>query len=165
MNKIYYQPLVNGELPEGLFSFQVFKTAEDAKDWMVEHGIEGVYDILEYQDDEIENPTFIDACGDTITKIEDIDIYEEILSEVIWNAGSEGNLKTCKQDDETQQEYEDRVWEEAHDLVMDAIVSIEEDDFYDFSTYWDEGDGVAWYDEVREDVIREVVRIMTDETE
>ena len=60
-----------------------------------------------------------------------------------------------KKDTESEQEYEDRIYTDAHDAVMSAIERIEEDEHYDFEGLdLDAKDGVAWYDEVREDAIR-----------
>lgn len=75
MNKTYYQPElyfddgtnIGWNLPDELYSFQVFKTYEDAYNWLIQHD----YDpddahINEYHDDDIEEPTFIDEYGDEI---------------------------------------------------------------------------------------------------
>jgi hypothetical protein len=75
MDKTYYQPElyfddgtnIGWNLPEELYSFQVFETYEDAYNWLIQHD----YDpddahINEYHDDDIEEPTFIDEYGDEI---------------------------------------------------------------------------------------------------
>ena len=65
MRKTYFQPEKNGELPEELWDFQVFKDAEIAKDWLWQHGYDAdEWDIIEYHDADIEEPTFIDEYGD-----------------------------------------------------------------------------------------------------
>ena len=71
MNKTYYQPERNGELPEELWSFQAFKTEEDACSWLYQHGYDpDKWIIEEYRDDDIEEPTFIDEYGDEIEEDE-----------------------------------------------------------------------------------------------
>lgn len=177
MNTTYYQPewykddgtnIEYGGLPDELFSFQVFKTYEDAYNWLIQHDYEpDDFHIAEYHDDEIEEPTFIDEYGDEYEKIEDVsddDLLDLIVDQVVMDAGSVDNLLLTRQDWETDQEWEDRLYTEAHSAVMDAIVSIEEDNEFDFSAYWDcYSDGEAWYDSVREDVIRKVLGLMTGE--
>lgn len=74
MNTTYYQPTpINGqEWPEELWSFQVFKTHDDAFNWLVQHDYDtDNFEIDEYHDDDIEEPTFIDEYGDQIEEIED----------------------------------------------------------------------------------------------
>ena len=67
MNKTYYQPERNGELPEELYSFQVFKTYQECVNWLYQHDYdEDDWDIVEYSEDDIEEPTFIDEYGDEI---------------------------------------------------------------------------------------------------
>ena len=67
MRKTYFQPEKNGELPEELWSFQVFPTYETAMDWLWQHGYDAdEWTIAEYHDDEIEEPTFIDEYGDQL---------------------------------------------------------------------------------------------------
>ena len=74
--KTYYQPcdysdngtdIRWGEIPEGLFSFQVFLTQNEAEMWLEEHGYDVErFAILEYHDDDIEDATVIDRYGDII---------------------------------------------------------------------------------------------------
>lgn len=69
----YYQPewyhddgtnIEYGGLPEELASFMVFRTREDCKWWLEDNGYDsGDFAIIEYHDDDIEEPTFIDAYG------------------------------------------------------------------------------------------------------
>lgn len=179
MNTTYYQPVAYkddgtnieyGSVPEEMWDFQVFKTHEDAYNWLVQHDYEpDDWSIIEYHNDDIEGITFIDEYGDEYEKIEDVDddtLLDMIIDEVVLSAGSVDNLLLTRQDGESDQDWEDRLYTEAHSAVMDAIVSIEEQDEYDFSTFWEcsEGcDGVAWYDSVREDAIRKVLGLMTGE--
>ena len=170
LNKTYYQPEKNGELPEELYSFQVFKTYQECFDWLIQHDYDAdEWNIEEYHDDDIEEPTFIDEYGDQYEKIEDIpddDLEDLIIDEVILLNGSVDNLmgENIRQSWESDQQWEDRLWETAHNEVMNAIDSIERSDEFDFSAYWDDGEQ-AWYDSVRENVIRRVCNIITGEEE
>ena len=65
MRMTYYQPERNGNIPQELWSFQVFKNEETAMDWLWQHGYDAdEWNIVEYHDDDIEEPTFIDEYGD-----------------------------------------------------------------------------------------------------
>lgn len=69
----YYQPCAYfddgtnidyGNIPEELASFMVFRTREDCEEWLENNGYNpGDFAIIEYHDDDIEEPTFIDADG------------------------------------------------------------------------------------------------------
>lgn len=177
MNTTYYQPewykddgtnIEYGGLPDELYSWQVFKTHEDAYNWLIQHDYEPEnFNIAEYHDGDIEGLTFIDEYGDEYEKIVDFeldDLFDLIVDRVVLDAGSVDNLLLTRQDWETDQEWEDRLYTEAHDAVMNAVQGIEDDDEYDFSEFWDcNSDSVAWYDSVREDVIRKVLGLMTGE--
>lgn len=164
LNKTYYQPEKNGELPEELWSFQVFKTYQECFDWLIQHDYDAdEWNIVEYHGDDIEEPTFIDEYGAEYPRIEDEEDLEDlIIDEVVFLNGSVDNLigEHIRQSGESDQEWQDRLWESAHTEVMSAIESIENSDEYNFSAYWDEGD-VAWYDRVRETAIRRVCDIIT----
>ena len=159
LNKTYYQPERNGNTPLELWDFQVFKTYEEALNWLWQHDYDAdVWNIVEYHEDDIEEPTFIDEYGAEYPRIEDEEDLEGlIIDEVVDN--NPGFL-IAQNPGETDQDWEDRLWETAHDKVMEAIENIENSSDYNFSSYWDEGD-TAWYDEVREDVIRRVCNIIT----
>lgn len=171
----YYQPeayyddgtnIDYGGLPEGLFSFQAFPTREECEAWLMENGYNAAdFVIHEYQDDDIEEVTLIDRNGDVIPRIEELEedgLVNLIGDEVLLYAGSMDNLKTVKQDDETQQEYEDRVYTEALDYVNDAIVSIEESGEYNFQSYCGTP-AVEWYDEARDWAVKDVLGWITGE--
>lgn len=172
----YYQPEYHhadfdnfkcdyGSLPEGLHSFQAFPTREECEDWLKNHDYNPAhFHICAYHDDSIENVTLIDSDGDTLLRIEELEedgLVNLIGDEVLSNAGSMGNLKSSKRDDETQQEYEDRIYTEALNLVNDAIMNIEESGAYNFQSYCGTPD-VEWYDNVRDWVVEDVMGWMTE---
>lgn len=170
----YYQPEYRhadfddfnyGSLPEGLHSFQAFPTREECEDWLKNHDYNPAhFHICAYHDDSIENVTLIGSDGDTLLRIEELEedgLVNLIGDEVLSNAGSMGNLKTLKQDGETQQEYEDRIYTEALNLVNDAIMNIEESGAYNFQSYCGTPD-VEWYDNVRDWVVEDVMAWMTE---
>lgn len=170
----YYQPeylhtdfndFNYGSLPEGLHSFQAFPTREECEDWLKNHDYNPAhFHICAYHDDSIENVTLIGSDGDTLLRIEELEedgLVNLIGDEVLSNAGSMGNLKTSKQDDETQQEYEDRIYTEALNRVNDAIMNIEESGAYNFQSYCGTPD-VEWYDNVRDWVVEDVMAWMTE---
>ena len=170
----YYQPeylhtdfndFNYGSLPEGLHSFQAFPTREECEDWLKNHDYNPAhFHICAYHDDSIENVTLIGSDGDTLLRIEELEedgLVNLIGDEVLSNAGSMGNLKTSKQDDETQQEYEDRIYTETLNRVNDAIMNIEESGAYNFQSYCGTPD-VEWYDNVRDWVVEDVMAWMTE---
>jgi hypothetical protein len=173
----YYQPehymddgtnIEYGGTPEGLASFQVFRTREDCEEWLRKNGYEpGDFVIKEYQDDDIEDITLLDSDGENIDRIEDLandEIADRIVESVIWNAGSVENLRTLKQDDESDQEYQDRIYTEAMDEIMDAVEEIEAEKDYNFQSYAGTPD-IDWYDEAREIALIEIMGYMTGEEE
>ena len=170
----YYQPeylhtdfndFNYGSLPEGLHSFQAFPTREECEDWLKNHDYNPAhFHICAYHDDSIENVTLIGSDGDTLLRIEELEedgLVNLIGDEVLSNAGSMGNLKTLKQDGETQQEYEGRIYTEALNRVNDAIMNIEESGAYNFQSYCGTPD-VEWYDNVRDWVVEDVMAWMTE---
>lgn len=67
-----FQPVSkeNGELPEELFSFQVFGTYDDAFNWLVQHNYDGdEFNIEEYPASDIEDATIIDEYGDEVQEL------------------------------------------------------------------------------------------------
>ena len=171
----YYQPeayyddgtnIDYGGLPEELFSFEVFPTREECEAWLQNNGYEpGDFCINEYHDDDIEEVTLIDRNSDVLERIEDLEedgLVNLIGDEVLFNAGSMDSLRTVKQDDETQQEYEDRVHTKALDLVNAAIVSLEESGDYNFQSYCGTPE-VEWYDKARDWAVKDVLGWITGE--
>lgn len=162
----YYDDGTNVEylgMPEGLFSFQAFRSEEECIAWLEKNGYEPRdFTIHEYSDDDIEGVTIIDEYGDVIPKIEDMsdeEIEDLLTDEVLMNAGSIDNLEVLKQDDETKDQFKDRVYGEALDEVNAAIETIEESGDYDFSSYGGNPD-VEWYDGARDEAVQHVMRWM-----
>lgn len=153
----YFQPVKDGEMPEELFSFQAFRSEQECKDWLWQHDYDAdEWDICEFNNDEIEGVTLIDEYGDQYPNIEDLDdneLFDLILGEVSVEVGS---LKE-KKPEETQQEYEDRLYSTAHDAVMQAIEAVETKNEYNFAQFGGSPD-TEWYDSVRERLIASVLK-------
>ena len=148
---IYYQPQhEDGSMPEGLASNQVFISEQDAVDWLSwldEEGNEDI-EIREYCNDDLADVEVLDAYGNPLRKIEtfsDEEIAEMITDEVLLYAGSIDNLHATRQSDETEDQFKDRVYGEAIDLINDAITVIEEDQEYDFTSFGG-NPAFEWYD-------------------
>ena len=163
----YYQPQYeDGEMPEGLWSFQVFRSEQEAIDWAEKH-LDGdrEIEIHEYCNDDIEDVTLIDSDGDIIPKIEDLsdeEIADYITDEILLNAGSIDNLHATRQSDETEDQFKDRVYGEALDLINDTIAEIEDANDFDFSSFGGNPD-VEWYDEARELAMQTVMDWMLED--
>ena len=170
----HYQPqafyndgmsIIYGSLPKELYSFQAFPTREECEEWLKNNGYKpSDFNIFEYEGDSIEEVTLIDRNGDVIPRIEELEedgLINLIGDEVLCNAGSMDNLKALKQDGETQQEYEDRIYTEALDHVNAAIMNIEKSGEYNFQSYSGTPD-VDWYDDVRDWVVEDVMAWMTE---
>lgn len=165
----YYQPdrTVDGEIeiPDGLSSFEAFRTEDDCKLWLSDQGYPDDYwDIHEYCNDDIDGVTIIDEYGIVIPKIEELPVTEIeylLTDEVVHAAGSIDNLKTevRKRMDEDQVLDLDRVYTDALDKVNDAIESIEQSGDYDFSSYGGSPD-TEWYDEARDEAVKTVMKWM-----
>ena len=152
----YFQPqYADGSMPGNLFSFQAFRSEQTAIDWMEKHlDLEDAQniEIREYCNDDIEGVTIIDSDENPLVKIEEIPDFqiETMLEEkVIRNAGGIENLLHTRKENETRDQYLDRVSEDDHEAVGQAIADVEEDGEYDFSTYGGNVD-TEWYDEARE---------------
>jgi predicted house-cleaning noncanonical NTP pyrophosphatase (MazG superfamily) len=74
------------------------------------------------------------------------DIIQDIIQNIIWNAGSIENLLTLKQDDETRREYRERLYEEAHELFMDSVEELELD---------------SLNDDIRDEAIQDIVDMLS----
>ena len=60
MAKIYQPQTRNQETPQGLFSWQVFRTEEQARQWLIENADPTQqYDIIEYDETDIEDYKFV----------------------------------------------------------------------------------------------------------
>jgi len=64
----YYQPQRRDQtIPRELYSWQVFVSREDAEKWLVGFAYDPAdFDIIEYDENDIEDPVIIDAYGNTI---------------------------------------------------------------------------------------------------
>ena len=162
---IYYQPQhADGSMPEGLASNQAFVSEEAAADWLYwldEEGNEDI-DLREYCNDDLADVELLDGNGNPLPKIESLSdeaIASMICDNIVWDAGSIDNLRNVKQDDETEDEYNDRLYGEALDLINETIGCIEEDQEYDFTSYGGNPD-TEWYDEAREIALSTVIRWM-----
>lgn len=77
----------------------------------------------------------------------------DIIQNIIQNAGSIENLHTLKQDDETRKEYIERLFEEAHELFMDSVEELGLDTLND--------EDEAPYDDIRDEAIQEIVDLLS----
>jgi hypothetical protein len=77
------------------------------------------------------------------------DMKDDIIQNIIWNAGGEENLVTLKQDDESLKEYRERLFQEAHELFMGSVEELGLDTLND--------EDEAPYDNIRDEVIQEIV--------
>lgn len=92
------------------------------------------------------------------TRIEDITtdaLYDELYIRAI---GYAGNATWKQENGESEQDFEDRLYTAALDAVMDAVCEMEGEEEYDFSSY-DDSD-VAWYDDVRDNVVQDIMAYM-----
>lgn len=77
----------------------------------------------------------------------------DIIQNIIQNAGSEENLVTLKQDYETRKEYRDRLYAEAHELFMDSVEELGLDTLND--------EDEAPYDDIRDEAIQEIMDLLS----
>lgn len=166
----YYQPQYeNGNLPKGLLSNQAFQSEQEAIDWVEKHldssAYEGDFEIREYCNDDLQDVELIDRNGNVIPKIEslsDSEIADEITDSILLDMGSIDNMHATRQSDESEDEFKDRVYDEALDMVNDAVSFMEDDNEYDFSSYGGNPD-VDWYDEARDMALRTVMDWMLED--
>lgn len=170
----YYQPElysddgtnIDWNLPDGLFSFQAFRTREECEAWLANNGYENDdVTIHEYHDDDIEEVTLIDEDGHVIPRIEDFsetELEDMLTDDVLMTAGSIDNLHATRQSDETEDDFKDRVYGDAHQMVTDAIAAIELSDDYNFQSYIGTPE-VEWYDEARDEAVKTVMDWMLED--
>ena len=168
----YYQPvrysddgtnIDYGEMPEELHSFDAFQTEEDCKEWLAANGYHpGDFAIVEYKNDDIEEPRILDYNGDVIMPIEEVPVdgIVNMLGDEVFIHN--GDLTRTRNEGETEDQYKERIYTEALDLVNAAICSIEEENAYNFAGYWGSPD-VDWYDEARDEAVQDVMKWMMEE--
>lgn len=170
----YYQPCGYSDdgtvieylgIPDGLFSFQAFRSEGECREWLKKNGYNpNEFVIVKYSNDDIEDMILIDADGNAIPKIEefsDDEIENLITDEVLFETGSIDNLCIEKQDDETRDQFMDRVYNNALDKVTDAICTIEEYGDYDFSCYGGNPE-TEWYDGAQDNAVKVVMNWILD---
>lgn len=81
------------------------------------------------------------------------DMIQDIICNIIQNAGGIDNLVELRQDDETNREYIERLYEEAHDLFMDSVEELGLDTLND--------EDEAPYDDIRDETIEEIVDMLS----
>ena len=77
---------------------------------------------------------------------------QDIIHEVMHNAGSMDNLIRVRQSWESNEDYMHRIYTDAHNLFMDAVEEL------DLCTLDDED--IAPYDDIREETICEIMEIL-----
>lgn len=77
---------------------------------------------------------------------------DDIITNIIQNAGSIENLVILKQDDESDSEYRDRIYGEAHELFMDSVEELGLDELND--------EDEAPYDAIRNETIDEITEYL-----
>ena len=77
---------------------------------------------------------------------------DDIITNIIHDAGSIDNLISVQQDWESDSDYRDRIYGEAHDLFMWSVEDLELDILNE--------EGKAPYDEIRDEAIRDIATIL-----
>ena len=77
---------------------------------------------------------------------------QDIIHEVIHNAGSMDNLIRLKQSWETNDDYYNRIYTDAHNLFMDAVMELD--------LYIVDEEDVAPYDDIRDETIEDIMHIL-----
>ena len=80
------------------------------------------------------------------------DMKQDIIHNIIHNAGSMDNLIRVRQSWESDDDYMDRIYTDAHNLFMDAVEEL------DLCGLDDED--VAPYDDIREETICEIMNLL-----
>jgi hypothetical protein len=170
----YYQPhwykddgtnIEYGDIPDELYSFQAFVSPEACREWLWQHDYNDEdFTIDEYENDEIEGVTIIDEYGDELERVEDIDDTDlaERIVDVVMDIHGFDSMHPVKRSNETQQEYEDRIYTDALDMVNDAICRIESNFEYNLQSYAGSPED-EWYDTAREYAVQDILRLMTEE--
>ena len=166
----YYQPeykvpVYDVTIPNGLFSFQAFRTYDEAVNWLRLWGYNpDNFDIKEYKDNDIEEVTLLDENGDIIPRIEDFGDYalaDEILGRIIKAHGGEENLRYKPQEGENRDIFMDRVYGDAMEFISDECVEMEKEGNYNFQLYCG-NPYEEWYDEAREIAVNDLMEIMLE---
>lgn len=172
----YYQPThkITGELPSrleeywgiGLFSFCAFASEEDCRNWLELMGFNpDDFNINEYKDDDIEGVTILSGDGSgaipAIDDYPDDELFDGMMDNILEFNHDIETFEDKRGEGESQQEYEDRLYGTAHAIVMNEVERMEESGWYNFAAYGGTP-AVEWYDGVREDLIREVMKEMTN---
>lgn len=77
---------------------------------------------------------------------------DDIITNIIQDAGSVDNLISLQQDWESDSEYQDRIYGEAHELFMAAVEDLGLDELND--------EDEAPYDAIRDEVIEDIASIL-----
>lgn len=85
-------------------------------------------------------------------KTETMRMKDDIITNIIQDAGSIENLVILKQDDETDSEYRDMIYATAHELFMDAVEDLGLDELND--------EDEAPYDAIRDETIDEIAEYL-----
>ena len=164
----YYQPEykvpVAGEtLPDGLSSFEAFRSYDEAVIWLRKHDYNpDDFNIKEYKDNDIEEVTLLDEEGCVIPRIENIgdyDLADIIVVRVIQVHGGEENLRYEPQKGEDRDIFLDRVYGDAMEFISDECVEMEKEGNYNFQLFCGNPDE-EWYDEAREIAVYDLMHIM-----
>ena len=77
---------------------------------------------------------------------------DDIITNIIQDAGSIENLVSVQQDWESDSDYQDRIYGEAHELFMDAVEDLGLDELND--------EDEAPYDAIRDETIDEIAEYL-----
>ena len=167
----YYQPQhADGTMAGLLEPNQAFPAVQAAIDWGEEHldlcPENQDIEIREYCNDDIADVVIIDWQENPLPKIEDLsdDEIEDLIIETVEHDNDFEAIRMVKGENETDDQFKDRVYGEAHNLVMQAIGIIEENEEHDFSSYGGNPD-TEWYDEARDGAILVVTRKLLGQEE
>ena len=167
----YYQPEykvpVAGEtLPDGLSSFEAFRSYDEAVIWLRKHDYNpDDFNIKEYKDNDIEVVVLLDGLGEVIPRVEDLSEYfmaDRILDNILAEHPDDNELIRKPEDGEDRTVFLDRVYGEAMELISGSIIQIEKEENYNFQLYCGNPDE-EWYDEPREIAVNVLMHIMIPE--